>query len=202
MKRILPFFSYLFHPIFISVMGTLFYFFITTDRYFVYEAIYLYTIQVLLVTVFIPLAIFYFLIMLGKIDSVMVTKVSQRKIPLTIHIVLLSVLIVKSITKETIPELFYFFSGSIISSIIALILVYFDKKVSLHMLGMASLTLFCISSCMHFKVHEVIIISLLLFCNGIVASSRLYMKAHTNKELVLGYLIGLFPQILLLFFWL
>lgn len=202
MKRILPFFSYLFHPVFISVLATVFYFFITTDRYFVYEAIYLYTLQVLLVTVFIPLAIFYLLIMLGKIDSVMVTNVSQRKIPLTIQIIVLLVLITKSITKETIPELFYFFLGSIISSAIALFLVYFGKKASLHMLGMSSLTVFCIGSCMHFQVREVIIISALLFCNGLVASSRLYMKAHTPKELVLGYLIGLFPQLLLFFFWL
>ena len=202
MKRILPFFSYLFHPIFTSVLATVFYFFITTDRYFIYEAIYLYIVQILLVTVFIPLAIFYLLIMLGKIDSVMVTNVSQRKIPLTVHIVLLSVLILKSITKETIPELFYFFLGSIISSSISLLLVYLGKKVSLHMLGMSSLTVFCISSCIHFQVREIIIISALLFCNGLVASSRLYMKAHSNKELVLGYLIGLFPQLLLLILWL
>ena len=202
LKRILPFFSYCFHPIFISVLATVFYFFITTDRYFIYETVYIYTLQVLLITVFIPLTLFYVLIMLGKIDSVMVTNVSQRKIPLTIHILLLSVLILKSITKETSPELFYFFLGSIISSSIALILVYFDKKISLHMLGMSSFTIFCISCCMHFQVREVFIISVLLFCNGLVASSRLYMKAHTNKELVLGYLIGLFPQLFLLFFWL
>lgn len=202
MKRILPFFSYLFHPIFISVLATVFYFFVTTDRYFVYETIYLYIIQVLLVTVFIPLSIFYLLIMLGKIDSVMVTNVSQRKIPLVIHIILLSILIIKSITKESIIELFYFFLGSIISSLIALMLAYFSKKISLHMLGMASLTVFCVSICIHFQVHEVIIISTLLFCNGLVASSRLYMKAHTTRELILGYLIGLFPQLLLLFFWL
>ena len=184
------------------MLATVFYFFITTDRYFVYEAIYLYIIQVLLVTVFIPLCIFYLLIMLGKIDSVMVTNVSQRKIPLVIQIVLLSVLVAKSITKESIPELFYFFLGNIVSSIIALLMVYFNRKVSLHMLGMASLTVFCISSCIHFQVHEVVIISLLLFCNGLVASSRLYMKAHSTKELVLGYLIGLFPQLVLLLFWL
>ncbi|SNA82372.1 conserved membrane hypothetical protein [Flavobacterium psychrophilum] len=202
MKKILPFFSYLFHPIFISVLATVFYFFITKDRYFIYEAIYLYTIQVLIVTVFIPLAIFYLLIVLEKIDSVMVTNVSQRKIPLIIHISLLSLFIIRSVTKETVPELFYFFLGSIISSLIALLLVYFGKKVSLHMLGMASLTVFCISSCMYFQVREIIIISTLLLSTGLVASSRLYMKAHSIKELVLGYLIGLFSQLLLLFFWL
>lgn len=202
LKRILPFFSYFFHPIFISVFATLFYFFIATDRYFVYEAIYLFTIQVLLITVFIPLACFYLLVMLGKIDSFMVTKVAQRKTPLVLNIALLSVLITKSITKDNLPELFYFFLGSIISSIIALILVYFHKKASLHMLAMASLTVFCISLCIHFQVRELIFLSFLLFCNGLVASSRLFMKAHSTKEVVLGYLIGLFPQLLLLFFWL
>jgi membrane-associated phospholipid phosphatase len=140
--------------------------------------------------------------MLGKIDSMMVTKVAQRKTPLVLHIVLLTVLITKSITKDTFPELFYFFLGSIISSIVALILVYFHKKTSLHMLGMAALTVFCISCCIHFQVREVVFISLLLFCNGLVASSRLFMKAHSTKEVILGYLIGLFPQLLLLFFWL
>ncbi|MEO8516508.1 MAG: hypothetical protein ABI426_07180 [Flavobacterium sp.] len=202
MKRILPFFSYLFHPIFISVFATLFYFFIVTDRYFVYEAIYLFTLQVLLVTVFIPLSCFYLLVTLGKIDSMMVTKVAQRKTPLVLHIVLLSVLITKSVTKDNLPELYYFFLGSIISSIIALILVYFHKKTSLHMLGMSSLTVFCISSCIHFQVREVILLTFLLFCNGLVASSRLFMKAHSNKELLMGYVIGLLPQLLLLFFWL
>lgn len=201
LKKILPFFSYLFHPIFISVLSTVFYFFVT-DGYFIYETVYLYIIQVLILTVFVPLALFYLLIMLGKIDSMMVSNVSQRKIPLVFHIILLSILITKSITKDTIPELFYFFLGSIISSSLALVLVYFNKKASLHMLGMASLTAFCISCCLHFQAREIIVISVLLLCNGFVASSRLFMKAHTTNELFLGYLIGLFPQLLLLFFWL
>lgn len=201
LQKILAFFSYLFHPIFISVYATVFYF-LVADRYYIYEAIYLYLIQVLLITVFIPLACFYLLVMLGKIDSMMVTKVAQRKTPLVLHIVLLSTLITKGITKDVMPELFYFFLGSIISSMIALILVYFHKKASLHMLGIASLTVFCISCCIHFQVRGVVFIALLLFCNGLVGSSRLSMKAHSGKELILGYLIGLFPPLVLLFFWL
>jgi membrane-associated phospholipid phosphatase len=200
-KKILPLFSYLFHPIFISVLATTFYFF-TTNKYFVYDEIYLFIIQVLLMTVFIPLAFFYLLITLGKIDSMMVTHVSQRKIPLIIQIFLLCILIFKNITKDNIPELYYFFLGSIISSLIALLLVYFKKKISLHMLGMAALTTFLISCYLHFQIKEIYFISLLLCCNGLVASSRLYMKAHSLKELILGYIIGLLPQLILLFFWL
>ena len=199
MKKTLPFFSYLFHPIFISVFASVFYFFVS-DRYFNYETIYLHLIQILIVTVFIPLTCFYLLVLLKKIDSIMVTNVSQRKIPLLLHIILLLILITYTITKDTIPELFYFFIGSIISSLIALILVYFEKKISLHMLGISSLTVFCISSCIHFQVYEIQFISILLFCNGLVASSRLYMKAHSTNELILGYLIGLLPQMIVLLF--
>jgi hypothetical protein len=202
MKKTLPFFSYLFHPIFISVYAALFYFFVITDRYFLYENVYLYIIQILLLTVFIPLAFFYLLIMLGKIDSIMISDVSQRKIPLFLQIVLLSVLIFKSITLDNLPELFYFYLGSIISSAIALILTFFNRKVSLHLLGVAALTIFCVGASIHFQIKVVVFISLLLFCNGLVASSRLYMKAHSNNELIVGYLIGLTPQLLLLSLWL
>jgi membrane-associated phospholipid phosphatase len=201
-KKTLPFFSYLFHPIFISVFAALFYFFVITDRYFLYENVYLYVIQILLLTVFIPLAFFYLLIMLGKIDSIMISNVDQRKIPLFLQVVLLSVLIFKSITLDNLPELFYFYLGSIISSAFALILAFFNRKVSLHMMGIASLTIFCISASMHFQIKPIVFISLLLFCNGLVASSRLYMKAHSINEIIVGYLIGLIPQLLLLLFWL
>jgi hypothetical protein len=201
LKKILPFFSYFFHPLFIAVFATVFYF-LMTNRYFAYEIIYLYIIQILLVTVFIPLAIFYLLVVSKKIESMMAPKVAERRIPLIMHIVLLTVLITQSVTKATIPELFYFFLGSMISSCMALILVFCRKKASLHMLGMASLTIFCIASCIHFQTREVLIITLLLFCNGLVASSRLFMKAHTANELVIGYVIGLLPQLFLLFLWL
>ncbi len=167
-----------------------------------YEAVYLYLVQVLIITVLIPLGCFYLLVLLGKIDSIMATNVAQRKIPLFLQALLLTVLISKSITKDIFPELYYFFLGSIISSLIAFILAYLGKKASLHMLGMASLTFFCMGCLVHFQTREVAFITILLLCNGLVASSRLVMKAHTNKELLLGYLVGLIPQLLLLFLWL
>lgn len=140
--------------------------------------------------------------MLGKVDSVMLSNVSQRKIPLFIHIALLTYLIIQITTRNNIPELFFFFAGSIASSYIAILLVFFNKKISLHMLGMSSLTIFCIGLCIHFNVKVIIFISILILFNGLVASSRLYMNAHTTNELILGYLTGLIPQLILLFFWL
>ncbi len=201
MKKILPFFSYLFHPIFTGVYAALFYFF-SCQKYFEYQSIYLYFIQILLMTVFIPLGFFYLLISLGKIDSIMVTKVSQRRLPLLIHIILLTILIEKSITIDNIPELYFYFLGSLISSFTALLLVMFKLKSSLHMLGISSLTIFYIGLNYHFNLQNYTAIALLLFCIGLVASSRLFMKAHTDAELFLGIFIGIVPQVVILWFWL
>ena len=201
MKKILSFFSYFFHPIFTAVFASLLYF-TSCQKHFDYQIIYLYLLQILLLTVFIPLGFFYFLIAMGKIDSIMVTKVSQRKIPLVIHIVLLVVLIKKSITVENIPELYYFLLGCLVSSLMALVLVYFNIKSSLHMLGIAGLTIFYIGLNLHFNLQNYFGIVLILLCNGLVASSRLQMKAHNYKELFLGYLVGIIPQTFLLWYWL
>lgn len=148
-------------------------------------------------TVFLPLGIFYFLISIGKVDSIMLTNTAQRKIPLFIQIVLVAFLIQKSITLQNLPELYLFFLGIILSSLLALLFVYLKIKASLHMLGVAALTFFYIGLNQYFDSQNYYAIAVLILCNGLVATSRLYMKAHTYYELFLGYLIGLLPQLLL-----
>ena len=197
MKKILPIFSYLFHPIFISVFAVLYYF-LVTNGYYNYETVYIYIIQTLIITVFIPIACFYLLVTLKKIDSIMVTNVSQRKIPLFIQILLCTSLLVKSFTLTSLPELFFFFLATIFSSAIALILAFTHRKISLHMLGISALTVFCIFCSIKFGFKNIAFLSLLITLNGFVASSRLVMKAHTKTELFLGYIIGAIPQLILL----
>jgi hypothetical protein len=55
---------------------------------------------------------------------------------------------------------------------------------------------------MHFQINSIFTVATLLLLNGIIASSRLEMKAHTNKELAIGFFLGAIPQILLLVLWL
>jgi len=53
-----------------------------------------------------------------------------------------------------------------------------------------------------YELHNSSTIALLFFITGIIASSRLAMKAHSLKELAIGYAVGMFPQIILWGFWL
>lgn len=201
MKKILPFFSYLFHPIFIPVYGTLCYF-LFNDTYLDTRQIYLVLLQIVIVTIFIPISFFYILRSLDKVDSVMVSDLSQRKIPLIIQSVLIFTLIQKGITLDTIPELYFFFLAGFISTLLALSFLFLKIKASIHMIGISTLTTFVIGLSLHNQINSIIIIFFLILMNGFVASSRLEMKAHTPKELVIGFFSGMIPQVVLLYFWL
>ncbi|MFC6875764.1 hypothetical protein [Flavobacterium myungsuense] len=201
MKKILPLFSYLFHPIFIPVFGTFFYLFFTPN-YFEFNQKYLILLQVLLITIFIPISFFYLLKAIGKVDSMMVSELSQRKIPLIIQAFLIYTLIQRSITLDRIPELFFFFFGGLLSTLLTLLFLFGKIKASIHMIGISSLTAFVVGLSLHNQINFMCYIAFLILMNGVVASSRLEMKAHTNIELAIGFFVGLLPQLALYFFWL
>ncbi len=138
----------------------------------------------------------------GKVDSVMVSQLSQRKFPLLLHAILIFLLITKSITAEVIPELYYYFLGGLISTFLLLILLLLKIKASIHMLGISTLTAFVMALSFHYLSNAIYTIAILVAMNGLVASSRLEMQAHTNKELVIGFFSGMLPQIILTYFWL
>lgn len=201
MKKILPFFSYLFHPIFIPVYAALFYFF-GNDSYLSNPEKYLAVFQIVIITIVIPVLIYFFLRARKQVDSIMISDISQRKTPLIILCFLTIFLIRKSITIEQFTELYFFFLGGLFSTFTALILLFFKTKASLHMVAISALTIFSIGLSIHNQTQNINWIAFLVLMNGLVASSRLVMNAHTAKELVIGFLLGTIPQLLLFRFWL
>jgi hypothetical protein len=201
LKKILPFFSYLFHPIFIPLLGTLFYL-LFDENYFTIPQVYLLLFQILIITIFLPMAFFYLLKTFGKVDTIMLSDVNQRKIPLLLQMSLTIVLIKQSITVDRFPELFYFFFAGLVTTFIAFVLLYFKIKSSIHMIGVSALTFFIIGLSLHYQINIIFSIAGLFFVSGIIATSRLYMKAHSIRELVIGYVIGMLPQLGFWYFWL
>ncbi len=70
------------------------------------------------------------------------------------------------------------------------------------MAGMGGLVFFIIGLSIHNSVNVINTVAFLFMMTGFVAASRLQMKAHDNKELVVGFLIGLIPQVILWKLWL
>ena len=200
-KKTLPIFSYIFHPIFIPIIGTVFYIHYTTNFYN-NEPYFLLLFQVVIITFLLPLSFFYLLQNFGKVDSLMLSDLSQRKIPLLMQMALTFILINKSVTVDRFPELFFFFLGGIGSTFIAFTLIYARIKASIHMIAISALSFFVIGLSIHNELNIVYPIATLFFISGIIATSRLYMKAHTIEELLIGYVTGILPQIVLWTIWL
>lgn len=200
MKKFLAFFSYIFHPIFIPVYATLFYFLIANNFFYKHE-IYLTFIQVLILTVLLPLSIFYLLRSLGLIKPKM-SEAKERRLPLAIYALLLLALIKYSLSIVVIPELYYYFLGTLISTVIALALLLTRHKASLHMIAISSLTLFIISISAYYHIRFLNVIAFFVLCSGLVGSSRLQSKNSSLGEVILGTLIGIIPQVGLWFIWL
>lgn len=201
LKKVLPVFSYIFHPIFVSLYGTLFYFLIT-NSFFYDSQIIVTLIQVTILTLLLPLSIYFLFRSLGIVTSFTEASISERKMPITVQALLLFLLIKFSISKDAVAELYFFFLGGFLSSVIVLASVILKFKASLHMIGISALTCFIFGLSIYYQLSFVNLIAFCIVCMGLVASSRLYMKAHTYTELIAGIIIGTAPQVFLYQYWL
>ena len=200
-KKCLPLFSYIFHPIFSSIYGTLF-FFVIAKNYFNNPQIYITLIQVTILTVLMPLSMYFLFRSLGLLSSFTEASIAERRMPIAIQAILLFVLIKYSISKEMFTELYYFFLGGLLSTLVVLSAVLLKFKASLHMIGISALTAFIYGLSVYYQLPFTYLIGICIICMGFVASSRLYKKAHTPIELIAGIFSGMVPQLLLFKYWL
>jgi len=172
------------------------------ETYFSKGQCYLLLFQIVIITFFLPVSFFYLLRTFGKVDTIMLSDLNQRKIPLVMQMVLTAILITQSITIDRFPQLFFFFLGGLISTFLAFVFLYAKVKSSIHMIGISALTFFSIGLSMHNQVNGTYLIAASFLVTGLIASSRLQMKAHSLKELAVGYAVGMLPQVGLWYFWL
>ncbi len=181
-------------------MATVGYFLVTPRMYeFNFKVDVIITIAIF--TVFIPILTFILLKRLRLIDTVFVKDVKQRRIPLYLYVLLLFIIITKVISKSIFAELFDFFLATLISAVICLFFVLIRIKASMHMMGIAGLVLFFVVLSITYQLNITFALSFLILMIGIVGSSRLYLKAHTFTELIIGFFIGAIPQVLMMYEW-
>ncbi|CAM4100771.1 hypothetical protein [Zobellia nedashkovskayae] len=201
MKVFLKVISYIFHPLFIPIAGTLAYFLITPK----YSPLAIQGTTILptfILTVIIPIIAYFILRNLGMAQSIFMSTVKERRYPLYIHIILLLFVIYKVIPNSNTVELHFYFIGLIISALTTLLLLILKFKVSIHVMGMGNLLMFLVAMSIHFEVNITLGLSIFTLLTGLVATSRLYLKSHTPIEVVLGLFIGLISQLLTVRFWL
>lgn len=193
--------TYIFHPLFIPIAGTLAYF-VITPRYTPTEFQSGNILPIFILTVIIPIIAFLILKNVGVISSVFTPNISERKYLLYIGISLLLMVSYKVIPNNYAAELHFYFIGLIGAAFGSLVLLFFNFKSSIHLMGMGSLFMYLICLSVHFEINITIALSLLVLATGLVATSRLFLQSHGRAALIIGFLLGAISQLLTIKFWL
>lgn len=201
MKLFLQIISYIFHPIFTPIAGTVAYF-VITPKYSPLELQGGNVLPIFILTVIIPILSFFILRNIGVVQSISLTRTKERLMPMLIYLVLLLMILYKVIPNNYTSEIYFFFVGLVLANLSCFLLILLNFKASLHMLGMASLLMFLINLSIHFEINITIALSFFVLATGLVATSRLYLRAHSRMEVIIGFFLGAVSQLLTVSFWL
>ncbi len=201
MNHILKSISYIFHPLFMPLLGVIYYFSIT-PRDYPYEIVWAKLVSLVILTIVLPIMLYFLLKTLGKVESVYLKTTSERIIPLLLNCGVILIVIQRIITPTQILELYYFFIGILISTLVCLIFAIFKFKASIHMIAISGIFMFFVILSIHFNLNLNGTLALISIIIGAIATSRLHLKAHTTKELIMGLFIGFSSQLVLVPYWL
>lgn len=183
------------------LLGVIFYF-SKTPRYIPEPIIKAKLFSVSILTIALPVLLFYLLKTLKKVETFHLETTKERIIPLIINCFIIGLILYRVITPNEIPELYFFFVGVLFSTITCLILAVLDFKASIHMIASAGFFMFAVAIGIHFKININGTIALMCIILGAIATSRLHLKAHSVLELIIGFFIGIIPQLIVLNYWL
>ena len=193
--------SFVFHPLIMPLLGVLFYY-SKTPRFIPMPVVKAKIFSIVILTILIPILLFFLLKTIRKVETIYLKSTQERIIPLFINSIITLLIILRVMRPTEAMLLYYFFYGILISNILCLILAIFKLKASIHMIAASGFFMFALTVGIYFKININGTISLMLIILGGIASARLYLKAHTAKELILGVAVGLLPQLFFLVFFL
>lgn len=192
--------SYLFYPILIPmyVIGFFFY-----QTYFLFDKEQIINVSrlVLMLGFFFPVLFYLFLKNRKYCDSIFLNSIEQRKIPVLLNMALLVLIIIRFTGVSDLLPLKIFFTGLFTAHVFVLILLYLDKKISLHLVYLTVALVFIGMFGIQYSLSVRLVFVCGVLITGLVASSRLLLGAHNQEEVYLGVLIGVISQLSMLYFW-
>ena len=198
--KLLKSISYIFHPLLMPLLGVIFYF-DKTPRFIPDPVRQAKIFSIIILTIILPLLLYYLLKTLNKVNSIYLETPEERRIPLILNGLIVILVMIRVLPQNEIPELYFFFTGILISTITCYALALANFKASIHMIASAGFFMFAVALAINFKVNVNGTLALMFVILGAIATSRLHLKAHTPVELIIGFFVGLLPQLLLVNYW-
>jgi membrane-associated phospholipid phosphatase len=170
------------------------------------------TISVITISCMFPLIAVLMMKALGMIQSLEMHDKLERIGPLIVTGIFLMWLYINIRRNDTMPEIFNsFVLGATIAVFMSLVINSFTK-VSLHTAGAGGLLMGMLlilgdwtDPVVNFanplgggliRMSIAFIIAVILIGVGAVGTARLYLKAHNNQEILLGYMLGILSQLI------
>ena len=194
--KLYKFISTILHPTVLPTVGAFLYFIFVTQTF--EKRLQLIVLGLIFVlTYIVPILLLFFLKNFGFIKDFQVSTIKERRVPVILMILILYFLGNTIIQIPMIRNLGILFYGTSLSLICIYVLFSIKLKSSLHLVSMGNMLGFFLIMTNVNNLSILFIIILLIFLSGILASSRLYLKAHTPIELLIGFFLGFTSQFLL-----
>ena len=183
------FISVMLHPIVIPTLGVILYFmfiqnsFNSTQKFGVLGLIFA-------STYIIPLLLLILFKRFKLIKSFNAESIKERKIPIAVMIVLFYLLGNTLYGIPNLMDLGVLFYATTLGLVIIYILFAFKLKTSLHLMSLGVTTGFFYLLQNVYNQNLILVIIAALILSGILGSARLNLKAHTPKEVYLGFILG------------
>jgi len=190
-NKIASFISWLFQPLWVPILAFIIIF--NSNAYFAivlpFETKLVVLSTVLISTIIIPVVSLVLLKYSKVIDSLLLKERRQRNLPFII-IILFYYLTYFLLSRTSLPAIYNLL---ILLSTLLIIIAFFINlyfKISIHTLSWGSFTGTLIGLSYRYNIDFANFIILLLSISGLVAYSRLQLKAHRSVEVYTGFLLG------------
>lgn len=186
--------STILHPIVIPTIGVMLYFLVIPNNLRSNQKLTVLGL-IFVVTYLIPLVILIILKKINIIKSYKTESIKERKLPVALMITLFYLLGNTLNKTSSLSDLSLLFYATSFGLFIIYLLFNFKIKASIHLLSLGiSIGFFMVLSSVYNQNFTVLIIVFILL-SGILASARLHLKAHTNKEIYIGFFVGILSNL-------
>jgi hypothetical protein len=182
-------------------IGAVYYFSVTPIQYPAIN-IGFWLVSIIFWSVILPLILYFILKKMNVVQTIHLKTSKERIWPLLLNSLIIGNLSFNVLCKSTSVELHYLFLGMTITSLGGLFLAFFKFKSSIHMMSTGGVFFFMVLIDLHYGHSFMSTFALFIVIMGAMASSRLHLNAHTVKELVVGLVLGVIPQLLVVNYWL
>jgi len=187
--------SVLLHPLLMPTLATVLFFYVDKYAYGHITNKGLYLLIIFINSFFFPFVCINLMRVLGFIKSLKMEDKQERTLPFiaTMIFYIWTFMIVKN--KLNLPASYVLFTlGALVSLCLSFVVNIFHKT-SIHMVAISGLFFAVVLQLFSTTAQWNYPFAIILILCGLIASSRLYLRAHTPKQVYTGFLIGIIGQI-------